>query len=100
MTGRETPEHFLHWLRASLDSPEARANMSWTELYGRLMNVEIGESVRVQAIRENEQFNAWVEAGFARAEALKLLLNDRAALISAAVAQQVHKQEREEGRDK
>lgn len=94
---RETPENFLHWLRDNLDNPETRTQMSWTEVYGRLMKLEIGDSVRVNAIRENEQFLAWVEAGFTRAEALKLLLNDRAATISAAVAQTFHKREKEEG---
>lgn len=93
---RETSDQFTRWLMGQLDNPETRGQMTWTELYGRLMNVELGPSARVYAIEENERFTSWIEAGFTRAEALRLLLNDRAAGISAAAAQQAHEREREE----
>lgn len=92
---KETPESFVHWLMNQYDDPTKRQELSHTEIYGRLQNVEAGLSMTAQAISEHEKFTSWVEAGFSRMEALKLLLNDRAAMISAAVAQQAHQKDKD-----
>lgn len=82
---KETAEEFVHWLLGACEDIGQRAELSLTEIYGRAMNVELGESVRVTAISEHEKYQSLIEAGFTEAQAFRYVLNDRTSMFSAAI---------------
>lgn len=94
---KETPNQFVHWLLSQYDDPTKRQELSHTEIYGRLQNVEVGETILASAIGTHEMYTSYIQAGFTQAEALKMILNAQAAVISAASAQQAHKKENDGG---
>lgn len=94
---RETPEQFVNWLMAQYDDPEARRQLSHTEIYGRLQKIEVGQSLLTAAITTHEMYTSYRESGFTEAQAMRLVLNTQAAAISAAAAQQYHKEENDGG---
>lgn len=94
---KETPDSFVRWLMEQYDNPTKRQELSHTEIYGRLQNVELGESLFASAISTHEVYTSYRQAGFTEMQAMKLILNAQAAAISAAAAQQAHKKENDGG---
>lgn len=86
---------FVHWLLNACDDPEQRAKLSLNHIESYARNIPLEGSKRAAALSASEDVRSYVEAGFSRAEAMAILLNDRAHMMSG-FAIEAAKQRREE----
>lgn len=89
----ETSDQFVRWFISAVEDMGDRTTLDlMTEAYDRSMKVELGVSLKADALTEHEKYTELVAAGFTKAEAFQHLLSERAAIMSAAVTEQIRQQ--------
>lgn len=95
----ETAEQFVQWLLSACDDYEQRRDLTLTKIYNRASKVELGPSLKADAITEHEKYTNLIDAGFTASQAFQYLLNERAAIMSAAVTEGIRQQGRANGNE-